>query len=56
LFVESNGLRIKVEVNFVFRGTVLPVTQRPLMPIERQPDGPLIVIDAGNSVVEDKGQ
>jgi hypothetical protein len=33
LFVEGNGLRIKVEVNFVFRGTVLPVTRRPLMPL-----------------------
>src|SRR6266404_4995957 len=36
LFVEDNGLRIKVEVNFVFRGTVLPVTQRPLMPIAQE--------------------
>lgn len=25
LFVEGNGLQVKVEVNFVFRGTVLPV-------------------------------
>lgn len=32
LFVEGNGLQIKVEVNFVLRGTVLPVTQRPLAP------------------------
>jgi predicted nucleotidyltransferase component of viral defense system len=30
LLVAGNGLQIKVEVNFVFRGTVLPVTQRPL--------------------------
>lgn len=36
LFVEDGGLRIKVEVNFVFRGTVLPVTQRPLMPIAQE--------------------
>ena len=36
LSVEGNGLRIKVEVNFVFRGTVLPVTQRPLMPIAQE--------------------
>jgi Nucleotidyl transferase AbiEii toxin, Type IV TA system len=36
LFVNDNGLRIKVEVNFVFRGTVLPVTQRPLMPIAQE--------------------
>ena len=36
LFVEDNGLRIKVEVNFVFRGTVLPVTKRPLMPIAQE--------------------
>jgi predicted nucleotidyltransferase component of viral defense system len=32
LFVDDNGLRIKVEVNFVFRGTVLPVTQRGTSP------------------------
>ncbi|HEY2527235.1 MAG TPA: nucleotidyl transferase AbiEii/AbiGii toxin family protein [Xanthobacteraceae bacterium] len=36
LSVEGNGLQIKVEVNFVFRGTVLPVTQRPLMPIAQE--------------------
>jgi predicted nucleotidyltransferase component of viral defense system len=36
LFVEHNGLRIRVEVNFVFRGTVLPVMQRPLMPIAQE--------------------
>jgi hypothetical protein len=36
LFVEDRGLRIKVEVNFVFRGTVLPVTQWPLMPIGQE--------------------
>lgn len=36
LFVEGNGLRVKVEVNFVFRGTVLPVTQRPLTPIAQE--------------------
>jgi hypothetical protein len=32
LLVEGNGQRIKVEVNFVLRGTVLPVTRRPLVP------------------------
>jgi len=31
LLVEGNGQQIKVEVNFVLRGTVLPVTQRPLV-------------------------
>ncbi|MGH7072378.1 MAG: nucleotidyl transferase AbiEii/AbiGii toxin family protein [Acetobacteraceae bacterium] len=31
LLVEGNGQRIKVEVNFVLRGTLLPVTQRPLV-------------------------
>jgi hypothetical protein len=36
LFVEDNGLQIKVEVNSVFRGTVLPVTRRPLMPIAQE--------------------
>ncbi len=36
LFVEDDGLRVKVEVNFVFRGTVLPVAQRPLMPIAQE--------------------
>jgi predicted nucleotidyltransferase component of viral defense system len=36
LFVEDNGLRIKVEVNCVFRGTVLPITQRPLMSIAQE--------------------
>jgi predicted nucleotidyltransferase component of viral defense system len=30
LFVDRNGLQVKVEVNFVFRGTVLPVKRRPL--------------------------
>ncbi len=32
LLVEGNGQSIKVEVNFVLRGTVLPVIQRPLVP------------------------
>ena len=32
LLVEGNGQQIKVEVNFVLRGTMLPVTQRPLVP------------------------
>ena len=31
LIIEGNGLRVKVEVNFVFRGTVLPVVPRPLI-------------------------
>lgn len=31
LLVEGTGQRIKVEVNFVLRGTLLPVTQRPLV-------------------------
>jgi len=30
LFVEREGVRIKIEVNHVFRGSVLPVTARPL--------------------------
>ncbi|MDE2250032.1 MAG: nucleotidyl transferase AbiEii/AbiGii toxin family protein [Gammaproteobacteria bacterium] len=30
LFVSGTRLQVKVEVNLVFRGTVLPVTQRPL--------------------------
>ena len=32
LIIEGNGIRVKVELNFVFRGTVLPVVQRPLIP------------------------
>lgn len=32
LFVAGNGLQVKVEVNFVLRGTVLPVTRRQLTP------------------------
>jgi hypothetical protein len=31
LFIERNRTRIKVEVNHVFRGTVLPVESRPLI-------------------------
>lgn len=30
LFVERNRVRVKIEVNHVFRGTVLPVAARPL--------------------------
>jgi predicted nucleotidyltransferase component of viral defense system len=30
LLVNADGAQVKVEVNFVFRGTVLPVTPRPL--------------------------
>ena len=32
LFIERNRIRIKVEVNHVFRGTILPVEARPLTP------------------------
>ncbi|HEX5458551.1 MAG TPA: nucleotidyl transferase AbiEii/AbiGii toxin family protein [Steroidobacteraceae bacterium] len=32
LLVEGTGQQIKVEVNFVLRGTVLPITHRPLAP------------------------
>ena len=32
LLVVGNGRQIKVEVNFVLRGTMLPVAQRPLVP------------------------
>ncbi len=32
LFIEKGRTRIKVEVNHVFRGTVLPVEPRPLAP------------------------
>jgi hypothetical protein len=31
LIIDGNGVRVKVEVNFVFRGSVLPVVQRPLI-------------------------
>jgi hypothetical protein len=31
LIIEGNGIQVKVEVNFVFRGTVLPVVQMPLV-------------------------
>lgn len=31
LFIESGRTRIKVEVNHVFRGTVLPSAKRPLV-------------------------
>lgn len=36
LLVYGNGLQVKVEVNFVFRGAVLPVKQRPLSPAAQQ--------------------
>lgn len=36
LLVEGNGQQIKVEVNFVLRGTVLPITQRPLVSKARE--------------------
>jgi hypothetical protein len=31
LLVDAGGLRVKIEVNFVFRGTVLPVVRKPLV-------------------------
>lgn len=31
LLVDSGGSRVKIEVNFVFRGTVLPVVRKPLV-------------------------
>jgi Nucleotidyl transferase AbiEii toxin, Type IV TA system len=31
LIIDGHGVRVKVEVNFVFRGSVLPVVQRPLI-------------------------
>ncbi len=36
LLIEGNGVRVKVEVNFVFRGTVLPVALRPLIPTAQE--------------------
>lgn len=36
LFVTGNGSRIKVEVNVVFRGTVLPVTRLPLIAMAQE--------------------
>jgi predicted nucleotidyltransferase component of viral defense system len=36
LLIEGNGVRVKVEVNFVFRGIVLPVVQRPLIPTAQE--------------------
>ena len=36
LLVEGNGVQVKIEVNFIFRGTVLPVTQRSLIPIAQE--------------------
>lgn len=32
VFVDDGGAQVKIEVNHVFRGTVLPVEQRPLVP------------------------
>lgn len=31
LFIDAEGVRVKVEANFVFRGTVLPVSRRQLI-------------------------
>jgi predicted nucleotidyltransferase component of viral defense system len=36
LVIAGNGVQVKVEVNFVFRGTVLPVVQLPLVPIAQE--------------------
>ncbi len=36
LLVEDELASVKVEVNFVFRGTVLPVVQMPLAPAARE--------------------
>ena len=36
LLIERNGVQVKVEVNFIFRGTVLPVTQRSLIPTAQE--------------------
>jgi predicted nucleotidyltransferase component of viral defense system len=36
LLVDGNGVQVKVEVNFIFRGTVLPVAQRSLIPTARE--------------------
>jgi hypothetical protein len=36
LFVEGQGLQVKVEVNFIFRGTVLPVQRRPLNTVAQE--------------------
>jgi hypothetical protein len=36
LLIDGNGVRVKVEVNFVFRGTVLPVVHRSLIPTAQE--------------------
>jgi predicted nucleotidyltransferase component of viral defense system len=36
LLIDGNGVQVKVEVNFVFRGTVLPVAQRSLIPTAQE--------------------
>jgi predicted nucleotidyltransferase component of viral defense system len=36
MYVENQAAQVKVEVNFVFRGTVLPVVSRPLMPLAQE--------------------
>jgi len=36
LLIDGNGVRVKVEVNFIFRGTVLPVVQRSLIPTAQE--------------------
>lgn len=49
LLVESSGSRVKIEVNFVFRGTVLPVVRKPL--VQKAQD--LFTIDVVLPVLED---
>ncbi|HEY0802375.1 MAG TPA: nucleotidyl transferase AbiEii/AbiGii toxin family protein, partial [Steroidobacteraceae bacterium] len=36
LLVENNDIQLRVEVNFVFRGTVLPVSKRQLVPMAQE--------------------
>jgi hypothetical protein len=36
LLIDGNGVQVKVEVNFIFRGTVLPVVQRSLIPTAQE--------------------
>ena len=36
LIIQGNGVQVKVEVNFIFRGAVLPVAQRSLIPAAQE--------------------
>jgi hypothetical protein len=36
LFIQADDCEVKVEVNYVFRGTVMPVTTRELVPFARR--------------------